>query len=115
MQRVSGCYPTFDEACLNLIEKLQRVGVFSFAKVSRGPIRVMKTGEPPDGYPSIGTDRVLVLYATSAEERDTLRKTVAEWANALTGERFIPVRRGCWGLEDPLGDWRKWDAQWTEF
>ncbi|MBE3520114.1 MAG: hypothetical protein IMW97_07410 [Firmicutes bacterium] len=104
MQRVSGCYPTFDEACLNLIEELQRRGVFSFAKVSREPVRVVNTGEPPDGHPMIITDRVLILYATSLEERDSVRKAVAEWANAEGVEPFIPVRRGCWGLEDLLRD-----------
>lgn len=112
MQSVLGRYPTFDEACRNLVEQLQNIGVFSCAKVSRGQIRIMKTGEPPDGYPSRGTDRLLILYATSVEARDTLRKTVAQWANALAGERLIPVRRGCWGLEDLLGDWRTWDARW---
>jgi len=111
MRSRPGLYPTFQEACTALIEILQNLGLFSTAKLSRGNIKVIRTGEPADGYPSLGTDRLLILYALSERTRDAIKNEMTRWAKAPGGECLIPVRRGCWGLEDMLGDWRKWNER----
>jgi len=58
---------------------------------------VGRTGVPHTGYPDTATDDLLILYARSIAERETLRRLV-QVSLGLSHEAavLIPVRRGCW-------------------
>lgn len=105
---------TFEEACSRMVELLSGKGLFSSAKVSRARIGVVRTGEPALGYPPDPVDRVFILYARSAAERDSILRALREWSGKGDGEPAIPVRMGCWRMDELLGDWRTWAARYPE-
>lgn len=104
-------YAGFDEAVRDLLTLLRRSAAFSCAKISKGPVAVVNTGEPSRGYPALPVDRVLIVYARYAGERDELLSAIAGWAGHAPGDCPVPVRRGCWRMEDYLGDWRAWSSE----
>lgn len=88
------------------------------AKASRAPIQVVRTGVPHTGYPDTATDDLLILYARSIAERETLRRLV-QVSLGLSHEAavLIPVRRGCWRFDRVLGPWQSWypvGSDWLE-
>jgi hypothetical protein len=88
------------------------------AKASRAPIQVVRTGVPETGYPDLDVDDLLVLYARSIAERESLRRLV-QVSLGLSPEEaaLIPVRRGCWRFDAVLGPWQSWypvDSDWPE-
>jgi hypothetical protein len=88
------------------------------AKASRAPIQVVRTGMPETGYPDSAVDDLLVLYAQSIRERESLRGLV-QVSLGLSAEaaNLIPVRRGCWRFDAVLGPWQSWypvDSDWPE-
>lgn len=86
------------------------------AKLSKYPIQVVPSGEPPNQYPDILADRLLMVYASSIRERNELRLAICGVLaiNPLLAE-IIPVRRGCWLYDDILGPWQKWYATDKDF
>ena len=89
------------------------------AKITMGPIQVVRTGLPAE-YPSVAIDRLLLLYANSIGERDRLLGSLKKAAALLCGEEVnfsLPVRRGCWRYDPILGPWQEWfpqDRDWEE-
>lgn len=110
----------FDGADFDLLmDRLHLTAGFSvIAKASRAPIQVVRTGVPAAGYPDTETDDLLVLYARSIDERETLRKLLQVALGISPGAaKLIPVRRGCWRFDRLLGPWQSWhpvDSDWPE-
>ncbi len=87
-----------------------RSGGQIIAKASRAPILVVRTGMPPETYPSMNLSYLLMLYAESIEERELLR-------HESEVSIRLPVRRGCWRYDDVLGPWQSWypvDEDWKQ-
>lgn len=87
------------------------------AKAARAPIQVVRTGIPLIGYPSLAVDDLLVLYAQSIAERESLRDLVRD-VLGLSDEAaaLVPIRRGCWRFDPILGPWQGWhpvDSDWS--
>lgn len=99
----------------SFIEAMYLIGESPVAKITLGPIQVVRTGLPADSYPPAVIDRLLILYASSIEERNHLvslsHKVSSEF---LGGDRAasvsIPTRRGCWRYDPLLGPWQGWFA-----
>ncbi len=100
---------TFVEEQAHLIDALLTRGIPVVAKASRAPILVVRTGIPGAAYPPESTDYLLMLYAQTIAERDSLRGE-AEAVLGLTPDKApgLPVRRGCWRYDDVLGPWESW-------
>lgn len=86
-------------------------GADLIAKISKHPIQVVRTGEPSSQYPEAKTDHLLMIYASSVEERESIRLKICSvlgFASEASGN--IPVRRGCWLYDPILGPWQAWES-----
>ena len=113
-----------EDGFTRLVDSLMASGLHVVAKASRAPILVVRTGVPPDAYPSVPVAYLLMLYANSISDRDVLRRAAEGILISYEGEwpkrglrpearRFpsLPVRRGCWRYDDVLGPWQSWYPQ----
>lgn len=93
-------------------ELAARYGVSFVAKISKYPIQVVRTGEPPGQYPDVKTDCLLMIYATSVQEREHIRQDICRVLGLDPAAAInIPVRRGCWLYDPILGPWQTWELR----
>jgi hypothetical protein len=127
----SSTYPFGLPLLESIIEAMYLLGGSPLAKISVGPIQVIRTGIPSDVYPTTVTDRVLILYTSNIEEREKMRKLLVKgaqwlgkgWVGVVPDSSesddhlekcdfgldfLIPTRRGCWRYDSILGNWQDW-------
>ncbi len=106
-----GSFYAESEAKMNLDELAEELirRTLTVAKVSKMDMPVARTGLPNHGYPQENLDRLLMAYAHTPCERDSVRSALCAILEVKAEKAAeIPVRRGCWAYDHILGPWITW-------